>query len=109
MGLDGTKPVFGVSYIARLKPFSSATETRYDTFQYANNKGADQTAQSGLHLCCSQIPKIGFLVSRPMEYMTSLSQNLFALKHVDMGESFKIYHEFRILRLTFRRKAASKC
>ena len=29
MGRDATKPVFGVSDIARLKPVSSATETSY--------------------------------------------------------------------------------
>ena len=29
MGLDATKPVFGVSSKARLKPVSSATETSY--------------------------------------------------------------------------------
>ena len=48
MGLDVTKAVFGVSYKERLKPVCSATETcskfRYNTFQQANYKGADQTA-----------------------------------------------------------------
>ena len=57
MGLNRTKPVFGVSDKARRKPVSSATETslkieifacskyRYDTFQQENNKGADQTVR----------------------------------------------------------------
>ena len=31
MGLDARKPVFGVSYKARLKPVSSATETRQNS------------------------------------------------------------------------------
>ena len=42
------KPVIGVYVKARLKPFSLATETsklRHDSFQKANNKGADQSAQ----------------------------------------------------------------
>ena len=58
--------VFGVSDKVRFKPACSATETsyienrnfarsksRHDTFQNVNNKGADQTAQAGLRLCCS--------------------------------------------------------
>ena len=58
MGLVARKPVFGVSDKARRKSVSSATETsykdeisgarsmsRYDTFQSANNKGADQAAR----------------------------------------------------------------
>ena len=42
------KPVFRVSYKARLKQ-DPCSKFRYDTFQRANNKGADQ---SGLCLCC---------------------------------------------------------
>ena len=73
MGLNRTKPVFGVSDKARRKPVSSATETslkienfacskyRYDTFQQENNKGADQTVQAGLRLYCPQSQKTGFL------------------------------------------------
>ena len=38
----------------------------YFTFQIANNKGADQTAQAVLPLCCSQATKSGFLASRPI-------------------------------------------
>ena len=57
MGLVARKPVFGVSEKANFKPVSSATETSYknqnlacskfrdDTFQNANNKGADQSAR----------------------------------------------------------------
>ena len=57
------KAVLGVFNKVRLKPVSSGTETScnidilYETnkldyygFQIANNKGADQTAQAGLHL-----------------------------------------------------------
>ena len=36
------------------------------TFQIPNNKGADQTAQAGLGLCCSQATKTWFLASRPI-------------------------------------------
>ena len=46
MGLDPTKPFFGIFEKVRLKPVSSATETsfRYDTFQKVNNNGANQSA-----------------------------------------------------------------
>ena len=76
MGLDVTKPVFGVSDKSRLKPVSSATETSYikisllaslnDIFQNAYNKGADQSAWM-CRLVCGFVgrkpPKTGFLVS----------------------------------------------
>ena len=57
MGLDATKPVFGVSYKARLKPVSLATETslKIELSLLASldmilsnerkNKCADQTAR----------------------------------------------------------------
>ena len=58
MGLGATKSVFEVSDRASFKPVSTATETSYkieispvasldmiDTFQKANNKGADQIAR----------------------------------------------------------------
>ena len=40
-------------------PNLAHSKSRYDTFQYLNNKGADQCAdvQADLHLCCSQTPK----------------------------------------------------
>ena len=75
MGRDATKPVFGVSDKVKFKSACSATETSWkieilliaildnDTFQEANDQGADQTAQvaqAGLHLCCSQTPHDGF-------------------------------------------------
>ena len=52
----------------RFKPACSASDllefagskSRYDIFQNANNKGADQTAQAGLRLCCSQTPENRF-------------------------------------------------
>ena len=59
MGLDAMKPVFGVSNKARLKRVSSASEQAYinfDTFQRANNKGADPLLIATL--------KTGFLASR---------------------------------------------
>ena len=31
------------------------------------------------------------------------------IQHINIGESFRINPEFRILRLTFHRKSASKC
>ena len=60
-----SKAVFGLSNKARLKPVSSETSKKIeisleatldDTFQRANNKGTDQSAQT---------PKTGFLASRP--------------------------------------------
>ena len=72
MGLVATKPVFGVSHQAMLKPASSATETsrkieilleetsrkiRYDTFQKANNKGADQSVQMRRLVCAFVVHK----------------------------------------------------
>ena len=47
------KNVFGVSYKASF----TCSKLTYDTFQKANNKGLDQTAQAGLHLCFSQTPE----------------------------------------------------
>ena len=79
MGLDVTKPVFGVSDKASFKPVSSAIETskkieispvaslHNGTFQKANNKGADQTAPMRRLVCACVIcntPKAGFLASR---------------------------------------------
>ena len=54
------KPVFGVSdsnqspQLQKLARNFTCSKFRYDTFQKANNKGADQTAQAGLRLCLSQ-------------------------------------------------------
>ena len=59
MGLAARKPVFGVSDKASFKPvYSDYLENGnfacsmyiYDTFQQANNKGADQLAQADLRL-----------------------------------------------------------
>ena len=36
------------------------SKLRYGTLQNANNKGADQTAQAGLSLRCSQTPEDRF-------------------------------------------------
>ena len=73
MGLDTTKPVFGVSDKARLKPLSSATEirlkieispvVRLDMILY--KKGITK-AMISLRLCCSQTPKTGYRTSRPI-------------------------------------------
>ena len=81
MGLVGKKPVFGVSDKASFKPVSSATESSfknsnftcskstYDTFQIANNKGADQTAPMRRLVCAFLVRKplkTGFVASRPI-------------------------------------------
>ena len=60
MGLVARKPVL-LSYRDQLKN-SNFTHSKltYDTFQKANNKGADQTAQAGLGLCCSNTPEDRF-------------------------------------------------
>ena len=68
MGIHATKPVFRVlkkrgsnqspqlHRQARNWNFACG-KSRYDTSQKVNNKGADQTVQAGLHLCCSQSPE----------------------------------------------------
>ena len=75
MGLIPRKPVFGVSNKASFKSVSSATETSlklnftgtkftYDTFQKANNKGADQSARMRRLVCACVVcepQKTGFL------------------------------------------------
>ena len=80
MGLNETKPVFGVSDKASFKPVSSATETSKKIeisplaslymilSEKTNNKGADKTAWIGrlVYTCVvHKPPKTGFLVSRP--------------------------------------------
>ena len=86
MGFDGTKPVFGLSDKARLKPISSGIETsyktkistcskfRYNIFQLKNNKGSDQTAWMRWLVCAFVVrkpPKTGLLASRPKLYRSS--------------------------------------
>ena len=79
MGLVATKSVFGVFVKARFEPVSSATSLniiifacsmfRDDTFQNANNKGADQAARMRRLVCAfvvRKVPKTGFLASRPI-------------------------------------------
>ena len=83
MGLDATKPVFGVSDKASFKPVSSATET---------SKKIEISLVASLHrvlsqkritkmlirLVCacvvSKLPKTGFLTSRPM-YFNAFHKN----------------------------------
>ena len=48
--------------------FFAGSKFNYYTFQRANNKGTDQTAngvQAGLDLCCSHETKSGFLAMMP--------------------------------------------
>ena len=83
MGLDARKPVFGVSEKASFKPvpqlqrparrlkFTCSMFT-FDTFQNANNKGADQTALMRRLVCdCvdHKPPNTGFLATRPKSYL----------------------------------------
>ena len=71
MGLDATKPVFGVSDNRTLKPVSLASETNLKvefspvaTLQKVNNKGDDQSA--GMRrLACA------FVVSKPRRQVFS--------------------------------------
>ena len=79
IGRDVTKPVFGVSYKARIKPVSPATETSkkieislvasFDIkLKTTNSKGADQSAQMRRLVCAFVVrkpPKTGFLASKP--------------------------------------------
>ena len=91
MGLVVTKSVSGVSHKARLKSSSSATETSLkieisaiasldnsDTFQKANNKGADQTVPMRRVVCTFDVHKplkIDFLALRPI-YNAYLSHDV---------------------------------
>ena len=57
---------------------STSNKPRYDTFQKANNKGADQTARMRRLVCACVIrntPKTGFLAPRPnyIEYLLTVS------------------------------------
>ena len=66
------EPFFEVCNQLRLKPACSAdvtsqgleisaiASTGYCTIQAANNKGADQTAQADLRLCCLHMAKTEF-------------------------------------------------
>ena len=48
----------------------------YDTFQSANNKGADQSVQMGRLVCAFVVCKpseTGFLKSRPIQFVPSYS------------------------------------
>ena len=87
------KPVFRVSDQIRLKPVCSATETSQnignlllasshsDSFQKANNKGADQTARVRSLVCTSVVRMQQFLVrgslSRP-----NYKCNIYFLRHL---------------------------
>ena len=54
--------------LARKLKFRSS-KSRYDTFQKANNKGADQTVRMGRLVCAFVVgtaPKTGFLALRPI-------------------------------------------
>ena len=69
MGLFVTKPVRGFQpketkslKLEKLAIKFSCSKFRYNTFQSVNNKGAAQTVQAGLPLCCLQTPKSGFLI-----------------------------------------------
>ena len=76
LGLNMTKPVFGVSDKGRLKQVTSATETsnKIEILFVASfnilskNKSADQSAQAGRHLCCLRTLNTGFLASRHIYY-----------------------------------------
>ena len=71
MGLVVTKPVFGASDKARLKPVSSISlVAKLDMILTSMRKTKALTfcadAQAGLRLCCSQTLKTDFLTTRPM-------------------------------------------
>ena len=84
LGLVATKPVFGVSDKARLKPACPATETSkkitilliasLDVIVFKKRiikalislSSVCADVQAGLCLCCSQTQKTGFLTSRPI-------------------------------------------
>ena len=65
------RAVFEVSIKVIFKRACSATDTRFDTFQYMNNKCTDQTLSAWMcRLVCTfvvPIPlKVGFLASGPL-------------------------------------------
>ena len=58
----------------------------------ANNKGVYQTAQTGLHLCCSHATKSGFLASQPslnvgLNLILQFNQ-IWALMHQNLSSGF---------------------
>ena len=73
MGYHYRKPAFTVFDNVRFKPsslklefFYACSKSRYDTFQYVNNKGAEQAA------CCSHTPQDRFSrVKANMLYIVS--------------------------------------
>ena len=85
IGLDATKPDFGVSDKVRLKPARSATETSYKIESslvtrldiiLSNKritKGADQTARTRRLVCAFVVRKQEdrFLASRPIWFWSS--------------------------------------
>ena len=109
MGLDARKPVFRFPskrdsnqspQLQRLARNFTCSKVTYGIFQIANNKGADQTAQAGLHQCCSQTsedmfsrvkahihdihrplvksvnPNINFLISQPKHVVDTQKNRL---------------------------------
>ena len=82
MGLDATKPAFGVTNKARIKPVSPATETRkkIEISLVASldiklsNKRITKALISLRKLVCAVVvrkpPKTGFLTSRPIYPLT---------------------------------------
>ena len=88
LGLDTTKPVFGVSEKAILKPVSSATVTSYkieisliaSLDKVLSKKQITKTLISmrgyaGWSAPCLQTPKTGFLASRAIFVPQKLSRN----------------------------------
>ena len=84
LGLVARKPVFGVSDKASFKPVFSTTRCKftYNTFQKANNKGADQTARMRKLVCACVVrkpPKTGFLTLWPISKVLLWSKGLIIL------------------------------
>ena len=68
-----------------------------------NNKGADQTVQTGLCLCCSQTLKTGFLPSRPIYHAifdARAKEILFYLQFNQLTYN-SIYLQFNLLTVQF--------
>ena len=88
MGFDVTKPVFGVSDKATLKPVSSETKARKLKFCLLQvsldmilSKQRITNGLISLCLGCSQTPKTGFLTSKPIYYVLKRQRLRFAQFH----------------------------
>ena len=94
MGLVVRKLVLGVSYKARFNQPAQlqrlARKLKYNSFQIANNKGADQTARMRRLVCAFVVrkpPKTDFLALRPNYRYTLPFAHLLGFQYVETKAS----------------------